>query len=124
MTILYDDSVEEEQHASAMVTLAKELRLPFHAVKLAYEDELRRIKRDATVSDYLPLFAGRGARAKLAAYRVHETARGASATPDLDVASPTESKVAADGATVAQNELLEIARLTPEVAMERLGTSP
>ena len=106
-----------------MVSLAKELQLPISDVKLAYEDELERIKPEATVNDYLPLFASRRARAKLATYQVAMPAPGPTAPAELDTASPKSAGARVEGDAAAQKELVNIARLTPDEAMARLGTS-
>lgn len=60
-----DDANERANHLGAIEALAKELDRPIAEVKQAYEFELARLKATARVTDFLPLFASRRARASL-----------------------------------------------------------
>jgi uncharacterized protein (DUF2126 family) len=100
MATLYDDPVDEAQHHGAIDSLAQELNLPFDQVKPAYEEALRQLKASVAVTDYLPLFASRRAREKLAV------------RPGQAPATAPEGLVEPEAA--AERELLAIARLTPD----------
>ena len=109
MATLYDDPVDEAQHHGAIDSLAQELSLTFDQVRPAYEEALRQLKGSVAVTDYLPLFASRRARERLAVRPSQVSATAAAAPVEPEAAS--------------QRELLAIARLTPDEAMARLGTS-
>jgi Mg2+-importing ATPase len=109
MTTLSDEHVEKDQNLHAIETLAKELRLPVEEVKSAYEDELRNFAPGARVPEYLSLFALRAARSKLG--------RRAAEEPEAQPAA----RLALGG--TSDKELLELAKLTPDESLERLGTS-
>ncbi len=65
MTELYNDSDEQANSLGAIQELAEETKRPFAEVKKVYEIELARLKGDARIMDYVPLFASRRTRAKL-----------------------------------------------------------
>jgi alanine dehydrogenase len=65
MGSLYQDNEEEALHRDAIEALAQEVRQPVANVKTVYENEFFRLKSDARVHDYLPLFASRRARETL-----------------------------------------------------------
>jgi Mg2+-importing ATPase len=110
MQTLYDDAVDEALHQSAMDSLARELRIPVDQVKPAYVEALGQLKADVAVTDYLPLFASRRARMILGVRPAEHSDLPSSGAVDPDSAS--------------ERELLAIARLSPDEAMARLGTSP
>ena len=66
MADLYNDADEQADSLGAIRELAEEINRPFAEVKEVYEDELARLKSDARITDYVPLFASRRARARLA----------------------------------------------------------
>jgi hypothetical protein len=53
---------DPSQHAQAIRSLTLELNLPLQKVELAYGIVLRRIEKEAAVTDFLTVFARRGAR--------------------------------------------------------------
>jgi hypothetical protein len=53
---------EEVANVDAIASLAEETRRPLPVVKEVYEAEFARLKADATITDYLVLFASRRAR--------------------------------------------------------------
>ena len=110
MSALYDAKDEKDQQQHAIETLAAELRLPVERVREAYEDELAGMKAGMKVPEYLSLFALRAAREKLLAARPaeEESPQGAA------LPSPQQG---------SEKELLELAKLTPEETLARLGTS-
>jgi hypothetical protein len=65
MPELYDDSDEQASCLGAIEELAQQTRRPFAEVKEVYEVELARLKIDARIKDYVPLFASRRTRARL-----------------------------------------------------------
>jgi hypothetical protein len=62
--MLYDNQDEEALHQRAIEDLAEQVKQPIAGVKAVYEVELARLKSDAKITEYLPLFASR---------RAHET---------------------------------------------------
>jgi Protein of unknown function (DUF3562) len=65
MADLYNDSGEQASSVGAIRELAEETNRPFAEVKEVYEVELARLKSDARIMDYVPLFASRRTRARL-----------------------------------------------------------
>jgi Protein of unknown function (DUF3562) len=65
MTELYNDPDEQASNLGAIEELAQETKRPFSEVKEVYEVELARLKVDARIMDYVPLFASRRTRARL-----------------------------------------------------------
>jgi hypothetical protein len=63
--MLYDNEAEEALHQRAIQELAQEVNQPIAGVKVVYEGELARLKSDATITEYLPLFASRRAHEAL-----------------------------------------------------------
>ena len=62
-----DDSVAEHaKHLAAIAALAQETRRPLDEVKEVYEVELARLRIEARITDYVPLFASRSTKARLA----------------------------------------------------------
>jgi hypothetical protein len=65
MAELYNDSDEQATCLGAIEELAQQTNRPFAEVKEVYEVEFARLKIDARVTDYLPLFASRRTRDRL-----------------------------------------------------------
>lgn len=65
MAELYNDSDEQANCFGAIEELAQETNRPFAEVKQVYEAEFARLKVDARILDYVPLFASRRTRARL-----------------------------------------------------------
>ena len=66
MDELHNDSDEQADNLGAIEALAQETNRPIAEVRQVYEFELARLKSDARITDYGPLFASRRARARLA----------------------------------------------------------
>ena len=66
MNELHNDSDEQADNLGAIEALAQETNRPIAEVRQVYEFELARLKSDARITDYVPLFASRRARARLA----------------------------------------------------------
>jgi hypothetical protein len=64
---IYESEIEQSQHEQAIEALAEELQCDVEQVQQVYERELRKLKSDAKVTDYLPLFVARRTRAVLRA---------------------------------------------------------
>jgi Protein of unknown function (DUF3562) len=60
---------EEVANLDAITSLAEETHRPLPIVKRIYDAEFARLKAEATVTDYLVLFASRRARDALSQYR-------------------------------------------------------
>ena len=65
MADVYNDSGEQANSLRAIQELAEETNRPLAEVKEVYEVELTRLKSDARIMDYVPLFASRRTRARL-----------------------------------------------------------
>ena len=65
MGSVYQDDDEEALHRDAIEALAQGVRQPVATVKTVYESQFVRLKSDARVQEYLPLFASRRAREML-----------------------------------------------------------
>ena len=65
MSQIHNALDEPENTLDAIEALAREMNLPLAEVKQVYEAELSRLKGDARITDYIPLFASRRARAVL-----------------------------------------------------------
>lgn len=61
----YQDDIEEALHRDAIAALAEQVRQPVAEVKTLYEIEFVRLKSNAHVLDYLPLFTSRRTRETL-----------------------------------------------------------
>ena len=62
MRHLQPQSLDPDPHSRAIESLAAELRLPRGKVELAYGIVLKRLEEEAAVSEFLTVFARRGAR--------------------------------------------------------------
>ena len=65
MQYLADNPSEEALHQVAIEELAQEVHQPVANVKAIYESEYARLKCEAKIMDYVPLFASRRAREAL-----------------------------------------------------------
>lgn len=66
MNKLDDSAAEQAKSLAAIAALAQETRRPLDEVKEVYEVELARLKTTARITDYVPLFASRSTKARLA----------------------------------------------------------
>jgi hypothetical protein len=66
----YDDPNEQALHLGAIEALAEELKLSVDHVQALYETHYSQLKSQATVKDFLVLFASRRVREELQ-YRAH-----------------------------------------------------
>lgn len=57
---LYDDDVERMTHLAAAHSLAEDFGVPEEEVVRIYEKELRKLKIEARVKEFLPVLATRG----------------------------------------------------------------
>ena len=62
---IYDSQVEQEQHEQAVEALAEEFQREICEVQEVYERSYLALRSQATITDYLPLFVTRQARAIL-----------------------------------------------------------
>ena len=65
MSLIQNASDEHASTLDAIEALAEETNRPFAEVQQIYEAELARLKSDARIMDYVPLFASRRTRASL-----------------------------------------------------------
>jgi len=65
MQYLADNLSEETAHQVAIEELAEEVHQPVANVKAIYESEYARLRSEAKIMDYVPLFATRRAREAL-----------------------------------------------------------
>jgi hypothetical protein len=56
---------ESDLNAAAVQRLAQELGLPVDAVQRTYEEVLEKMKKEATIRTFLPIFASRQVREQL-----------------------------------------------------------
>jgi len=65
---LYQSEGEAQMHEAAMEALAGQVRLPLPEVRAVYEEELRRLLRDARIRDFVSVVATRRARIQLGSH--------------------------------------------------------
>ena len=66
MTKLNDSAAEHAKNLAVIAALAQETRRPVDEVRQVYESEFARFKTNARITDYVPLFASRSTKARLA----------------------------------------------------------
>jgi Mg2+-importing ATPase len=112
---LYADAEDEQFHAREIIFLAEQLDVPLSKVRETYESELRGLRGEAHVADYLAVFASRRARAKVLAESSATSAKTARAE------TLPQSPLLSD--SVPERELLALARLSPDQVLARLTSS-
>ena len=65
MSELYETSEERASSLAVIEALARETQRPLDEVRQIYEFEFASLKDNARITDYVPLFASRRARARL-----------------------------------------------------------
>jgi Mg2+-importing ATPase len=111
----YADAEDEQFHAREIIFLAEQLDVPLNKVRQTYESELRTLRGEARVADYLAVFASRRARAKVMAESSATTAK----TPRAE--SLSQSPFLSD--SEPERELLAVARLSPDQVLTHLASS-
>ena len=66
MSELNDSAAKQANDLAVIAALAQETRRPVDEVRQVYEVELARVKTNARITDFVPLFASRRTKARLA----------------------------------------------------------
>lgn len=58
----YEDETERKQHSNAIEMLARDLGISVDEMSQLYETELKKLKQDATIKDFLTVIVSRRVR--------------------------------------------------------------